>query len=108
MDSTYAEIKEDMKDSFKSLYENSNYPAKDSFYATLEDYQCHGSSQTEECCIYVNFALILIQHREKIDFIKKRLYELLDKKNYNLYELELKDEFVNLINDINTLKKHLT
>lgn len=108
MDLSYIEIKEDMRDSYKSLCENANYLAKDSFYAALNDYQCQGnSSQIEECCIYVNFALVLIKHGENIDFMKKRMYELIDKKNYTLYELELKDEFAILENDINTLKSCL-
>ncbi len=105
MELTYVEIKEDMKDSFQSLYQNANYPARDAFYATLNDYQIYNSStQTEECCIYVSFALILLQNKENIDFMKKRLSELMKKSNFYLYQKEMKEEFRDLENDIEILK----
>ncbi|WP_097007036.1 hypothetical protein [Lacrimispora amygdalina] len=108
MDLTYLEIKEDMQDSFDSLYKRANYTAKDAFYATLEDYITHDSStETEECCIYVNFALILINAEEKIEFLKYRLLELIDDKNISLYKEELNNDFTNFYQDLITLKKLL-
>lgn len=105
MDLTYAEIKEDIEDSFESLHQNFHYPVQDAFYATLDDYKHHASStQTEECCIYIYAALILLQHKENIDFMKERLFELISKNYYSVYEIELKEEYINLKNDIETLK----
>lgn len=105
---TYLEIKEDMQDSVDSLYKRANYTAKDTFYATLEDYLTHDSStETEECCIYVNLALILVNVGESIDFLKRRLFELIQDENINLYKEELDNEFNDFYQDLITLKKLL-
>ncbi len=108
MDLTYQEVKEDMQDSFKSLYQNAGYSARDTFYATLDDYQCwETSTQTEECCIYVNFAFVLLDNNEDIDFMKQRLFELIDENNFSLYQSELDEEYNDLINDITILKTRI-
>lgn len=108
MDLTYLEIKEDMQDSFDSLYKRANYTAKDTFYVILEDYIAHDSStETEECCIYVNLALILIKVGEKIDFLKNRILELIDDKSISLYKEELDNDFSDFYQDLLKLKKLL-
>lgn len=105
MDLSYQEIKEDMQDSFRSLYQNAGYSAKDTFYATLDGYECCDTfTQTEECCIYVHFAFVLLDHEEEIDFMKQRLYELIDEKYFSIYKSELKEEYDNFVNDVTILK----
>lgn len=60
-----------MQDTFYSPYKIANYIAKNTFYATLEDYIKHDSStEAEECCNYVNLAMILVNVGENIEFKK--------------------------------------
>lgn len=74
----------------------------------MDDYKRHDSStQAEESCIYIYAALIFLQHKENIDFMKERLYELINENYYSLYKAELKDEYITLKNDIDTLIKLL-
>ena len=103
---TYAEIKEDIKDTFESLYHRSNYTGKDTFYVILDDHQRHNlGDQSEECCIYVNCALILLQNKQDIGFMKNRLSDLIQESHFYLYRREMTGDFQRLKTDIEILKK---
>jgi len=108
MDLTYAEIKEDMKDSFINLSERSNYPVEDTFYATLDGYLSHNSStKTEEVSIYINMSIIFLSKNKDIGFLKERLIELICDKNIDSYKEELGEEFLDFIEDLKILKKKM-
>ncbi|MED4654609.1 hypothetical protein [Bacillus pseudomycoides] len=108
MNLRYDEIKEDVIDTYSSLHIRAEYEIKDTFYALLNDYE-HSEeyTKTEECCIYVSFALLLIEKNKNIDFIKTRLNELLDNKKMEVHRIELKDEIAEFTSDVNKLKGFL-
>ncbi|PFD95710.1 hypothetical protein COE15_23640 [Bacillus cereus] len=108
MDLRYGEIKEAVINTYDSLHIGAKYEIRDTFYALLHDHESSDEyTETEECCIYVNFALLLIEKNTSIDFIKTRLNELLDNKNMEIYRTELKDEINEFTNDVDKLKQHL-
>ena len=105
---SYKEIKEAVQDSFISLCENFAYSAKDTLYATIGDYDYSSDyTQIDECCIYVNFALMLLEKNESINFMKVRLLELADEKYLETYKMALKDEFNLFYSDLCKLRKTL-
>jgi hypothetical protein len=90
------------------FHEEMNYPVKDSLYATLGESEHHPEfTQTSECCIYVNYALIMIEKNENIDFMQHRLHELLEETHMYIYQEELQDEFEEFEADVLKLKKSL-
>ena len=104
----YIEIKEAVYDSYISLHENSGYPIQDTLFATIGDYDFSDEyGQTDECCIYINFAIILINKNKNFDFMKGKLIELLDDRQIDLFKSDLGNEFHEFLNDVNIVKCHL-
>ncbi|WIY59250.1 hypothetical protein [Bacillus arachidis] len=102
MDLRYDEIKEAVMDTYDSLHIGAKYEIRDTFYALLHDHE-----SSEECYIYISFALLLIEKNISIDFIETRLNEFLNNKNMEVYRTELKDEIIEFMNDVDKLKQHL-
>ena len=91
-----------------SLYEKFAYSAKDTLYSTIGEYDYSSDyTQIDECCIYVNFALMFIEKNESIDFMKVRLLEFAGNKNLEIYKMELKDEFNLFYSDLCNLRNTL-
>ena len=105
---SYQEIKEAVQDSFVSLYEKFAYSSKDTLYATIGEYDYSNDyTQIDECCIYVNFALMFLEKNESINFMKVRLLELVDEKNLEVYKMELNEEFNLFYSDLCKLQNTL-
>ncbi|MDM5153733.1 hypothetical protein QUF88_07810 [Bacillus sp. DX1.1] len=108
MNLRYDEIKEDVIDTYSRLHIRAKYEIRDTFYALLNDYELSEEyTETEEYCIYVSFALLLIEKNKNTDFMKTRLNELLDSKRMEIHRIELKDEIAEFTNDVNKLKEFL-
>ncbi|TVX94885.1 hypothetical protein [Cohnella terricola] len=105
---TYPELKDDVRDCFMTFHEDMKNPIKESLYATLGESEHHLEfTQTNECCIYVNYALIMIDMNEDIDFMRQRLKELLEEEHMQIYKEELQDDFDEFNADILKLKVRL-
>lgn len=87
------------------FHENMNYAVKDSLYATLGESENRPEfTQTNECCIYVNYALIAIDKNEDIDFMQQRQKNCLKrsicksiKRNYNWSIEELGEKVLSIL-----------
>jgi hypothetical protein len=98
---SYNERKEAIIEDFEEFHNSMGYPLDKTLYATLgESEHAKNYTQTDECCIYLNFALTVLNINENIEFMRKRLIELIDEKNMKLYEDELRDEFDNFKKDL--------
>ncbi|OKP83019.1 hypothetical protein [Paenibacillus sp. P32E] len=106
---TYPELKDDVMDCFMMFHEDMNYPVKDSLYAILGESEHRPEfTQANECCIYVNYALIMIDKNENIDFMQQRLNELLEEEHMQIYKEELQDDFDEFNADVLNLKVRLS
>lgn len=104
---SYMERKEAVLDYFEEFYNNIGYPVNQTLYATIGEAEYSKSyTQTDECCIYVNFALVLLKQNKDIEFMKARLQELINEDNMEYYMKELQEEFVDFKNDL-MLLNHL-
>ncbi len=105
---SYEEIKEAVQDSYESLHDEFKYTPKNTLYATIGDYNfCEEYTLTDECCIYINFALIFIKKGENIEFMKEQLFELVREMHMEKYEKELGNDFKYFIDDLYKLKNLL-
>lgn len=103
---SYCETKESVVEDFNGFHNKLGYPVDQTLYATLgESEYSEEYTQTDECCIYLNYALLLLEKGENIDFMRERLLELIEKKNMDMYRDELLDEFDDFENDLNILKQ---
>lgn len=98
---SYKERKEAVLDDFEEFHNNIGYPLNQTLYATIGEAEYSKSyTQTDECCIYVNFALVLLKQNKDIEFMKARLQELVNEDNMEYYLNELQEEFVDFKNDL--------
>ncbi len=105
---TYYEIKEAVQDSYERLHIRGGYDEYNTFFASLNDYdQAEDFSLTEECCLYLNFAILFIRNNTQFDFMKKRLIELIKEENLIIYKGELNDEYISFEKDLNELTSNL-
>lgn len=105
---TYYEIKEAVQDSYERLHIRGDYNEYNTFFASLNDYdQAEDFSLTEECCLYINFAILFIRNNANFDFIKERLTELIKEENLIIYKGELNEEYISFEKDLNELKSIL-
>lgn len=103
---SYSERKEAVYDDFEEFHNNIGYSITQTLYATLGEAEYSKEySQTDECCIYLNFALLLLKRNESIDFMKDRLLNLISEDNIDNYERELLNEFMEFQNDLLTFKQ---
>lgn len=102
---SYKERKEAVIEDFEEFHESLGYPINQAFYATLgESEYSKDYTQTDECCIYLNFALMLLERKENIEFMKNRLLELIADENIEIYKEELSEEFNEFIKDLKTFE----
>jgi hypothetical protein len=105
---TYYEIKEAVQDSYERLHIRGDYNEYNTFFASLNDYdQAEDFSLTEECCLYINFAILFIRNNANFDFMKERLTELIKEENLIIYKGELNEEYISFEKDLNELKSIL-
>ena len=103
---SYSERKEAICDDFEEFHNNIGYPLNQTLYATLGETEYSKEyTQTDECCIYLNFALILLKRNESIDFMRERLLKLIEEDNMDKYKSELLNEFIDFENDLFTFKQ---
>ena len=102
---SYLELKEAVQDSYDDLHVYAGYSAKDTFYATLADYESHCSvTETLICCIYVNLSLLFIENEKNINFMMDELAEQIDDSKIEIYKKELKNEFDDFCKDLLRLR----
>lgn len=104
----YSERKEAVIEDFEEFHCNLGYSLEHSLYATVGEAEYSREyTQTDECCIYLNFALLLLERKESIEFMKVKLKELTTQDKMKQYKIELKNEFDDFANDISLLNKFL-
>lgn len=102
---SYCERKDAVVEDFEEFHDNLAYSVEQTLYATIGEAEyAKDYTQTDECCIYLNFALILLKQNENISFMKIRLLELIGSDKMEQYEIELQDEFIYFTQDIALLK----
>jgi len=105
---SYSDRKEAVIDDFKEFHDGIGYPLDQTLYATLGEAEYSKDyTQTDECCIYLNFALILIEKDEDIEFMEERLRELISEDNMQQYRKELRTDFADFENDLRILNQEI-
>lgn len=103
---TYDERKSAVLEDFEDFHGNMGYSLKETLYATIGEAEYSPLySQTDKICIYIAFALTLINQREDISFLSPELEELTDEKYMPQYEQELGADFHFFQKDLLYLKK---
>lgn len=97
---SYLERKIAVQEDFEEFHIKMGYSLAESFFATIGDAEYSPLySQTDEICIYISFALLLIRQGKNIAFLQSRLEELSEEKYMPKYEQELGPDFPQFLKD---------
>ena len=96
----YDERKSAVFEDFEDFYINMGYPLEKSLYAIIGEAEYSSLySQTDEICIYIPFALMLISQEKDISFMRPRLDELANEKYMPQYERDLGSDVSQFLKD---------
>lgn len=96
----YNERKSAIFEDFEDFYIHMGYPLEKSLYAIIGEAEYSPLySQTDEICIYILFALMLISQGQDISFMRSKLDELANKKYMPQYERDLGSDFSQFLKD---------
>lgn len=102
---SYDDRKTAVLEDFEDFHIKMGYSLEDTLYATIgEAAYSPLYTQTDEICIYITFAFILIKRGDDISFLRFRLEELANKKYMPQYEQELGAEFPRFLKDYHSLE----
>ena len=97
---SYAERKSAVYEDFEDFHIHMGYSLEASLYATIGEAEYSPLySRTDEICIYMIFALLLIGQGKDISFMRPRLDELASEKYMPQYEQELGTDFPQFLKD---------
>lgn len=103
MNIEYIDIKDGAFEFYEDIYKKAKYPLKGTFFAYLNEFSIHDTyDSSEEICIYITFALMLIEKDEDFIFLIEPLKEKLEKITDEQLQKEIEDP-----NDIKLLKEDL-
>ena len=105
----YNERKLSVFEDFEDFYINMGYPLEKSLYAIIGEAEYSPLySQTDEICIYILFASMLISQEKDISFICPRLDELANEKYMPQYKQDLGADFSQFLKDYHLYVQYIS
>ena len=107
---TYAEEKESVLDFYESFHlrMGDDYSIEQTLHVAVGEARYDENfSQTIECCIYLTYAILLLEKGHDIGFMTERLSSLLEERHFEYYKSELRDEYDDFLKDVAHLKGRL-
>ena len=104
---SYNERKSAVQEDFEEFHIKMGYSLKETLFATIGEAEYSPLySQTDEICIYISFAFVLISRGESISFLYPGLNKLANKKYMSQYKQELESDFPQFLKDLNIVYHH--
>lgn len=97
---SYCERKIAVQEDFEEFHIKMGYSLAESLFATIGEAKYSSLySQTDEICIYISFAALLVRQGKDTTFLQSRLEELSEEKYMSQYEQELGSDFLQFLKD---------